>query len=194
MAFFSIGDYGLVAWIPTTLSRHFGWPSDQVGVTFGIVTAAAGVVGSICGGWISDLGARRGGTRGRLAISVVAAACATLGAAAISLGSAQLAVAGLGVWVLASTVGAIGAFCTIQELVPSEFRGTSIALLTFTNTLIGLGAGPTLVALTTDHMYGVSTAVDRAISTVAVPAAISAGVLLVLARFRATVNSRVPAT
>jgi MFS family permease len=194
MAFLSIGDYGLVSWVPTALSRHFGWPSDRVGVAFGLVTAAAGAAGSVCGGWISDFGARRGGLRGRLVISVVAAVIAMLGAAAIALGSAEFAVAGLGIWILASTVGSIGAFCAIQELVPSQFRGTSIALLTFTNTLIGLGAGPTLVALTTDHVYGAATAVDRAISTVAVPAATCAGVLLVLAKFRATAHRRYPAT
>ena len=190
MAFLSIGDYGLVAWFPTTLSRRFGWPSDQVGMIFGVVTAATGVVGSLCGGWISDLGARRLGIRGRLAISVVAAACATLGAAAIPLGSAELAVMGLGTWMLASTVGSIGAFCAIQELVPSQFRGTGVALLTFTNTLVGLGLGPTLVALISDHVYATSTAVDRAISTVAVPAAICSGVLLVLASLREPANRR----
>jgi hypothetical protein len=105
-------------------------------------------------------------------------------AASISLGRAELAVVGLGLWVFASTVGATGAFCVIQELVPSPFRGTGIALITFSNTLIGLGCGPTLVALVTDHVYRAATAVDRSITTVALPAAVLACALLLLARYR----------
>src|SRR5205823_11868816 len=124
---------------------------DRVGVAFGVATAAAGVAGALSGGWISDVAERRHGTRGRLAVSVAAAIVAVLAAAAISLGRAEWVVAGLGLWVLASTIGAVGAFCVIQELVPDHFRGTAVALLTFSNTLIGLGAGPTLVAMTTDY-------------------------------------------
>jgi MFS family permease len=184
MALLSIGDYGLVSWVPTTLSRRFEWASDQVGATFGVVTAAAGVTGSLLGGWISDLTARRGGIAGRLAVSVCAAVFAMLAATSISRGRAELTVLGLGLWVLASTVGAVGAFCVIQELVPSQFRGSSLALLTFSNTLIGLGCGPTLVAFVTDHLYRVSTAVDRSITTVTLPAAILACALLLLARSR----------
>jgi MFS family permease len=184
MALLSIGDYGLVSWVPTTLSRRFGWTSDQVGPTFGVVTAAAGVTGSLLGGWISDLAERRSAIPGRLAISVGAGVFAMFAATIISLGRAELTVVGLGLWVLASTVGAVGAFCVVQELVPSQFRGSSIALLTFSNTLIGLGCGPTLVAFVTDHVYRVSTAVDRSITTVTLPAAILACALLLLARYR----------
>jgi MFS family permease len=184
MALLSIGDYGLVSWVPTTLSRRFEWASDQVGATFGVVTAAAGVTGSLLGGWISDFAERRSGIPGRLAISVGAAVFAMLAATSISRGRADLTVVGLGLWVLASTVGAVGAFCVIQELVPSQFRGSSMALLTFSNTLIGLGCGPTLVAFVTDHVYRVSTAVDRSITMVTLPVAILACALLLLARNR----------
>jgi MFS family permease len=184
MALLSIGDYGLVSWIPTTLSRHFGWAADAVGVTFGIVTATTGVAGALCGGWISDFAERRSGAPGRLAVSSMATIFAVMAAAVICLGSANLVVVGLGLWVLASTVGAVGAFCVLQEMMPAQVRGTGVALLTFSNTLIGLGCGPTLVALTTDHVYRVATAVDRSISTVAVPAGTLACTLLLLARYR----------
>jgi MFS family permease len=136
------------------------------------------------GGWISDLAERRGGTSGRLAISIVAAGIAVFAGAAISFGHADLVAVGLGLWVFASTIGAVGAFCVIQEIVPNQFRGSGVALITFSNTLIGLGAGPTLVALTTEYVYGQANAIDRSISTVAVPAGLVALALLVLARRR----------
>jgi MFS family permease len=185
MALLSIGDYGLVSWVPTTLARRFEWQPDQIGLAFGIITAAAGVAGSLSGGWLSDLAEKRGGVRGRLAVSIVAAAVAALAAAAISGGRPEWVLSGLGAWIFASTVGAIGALAVIQELVPNEYRGTGVALLTFSNTLVGLGCGPTLVALTTDHVYAVPAAVDFSISTVAVPAGVLACALLGLARLMA---------
>jgi MFS family permease len=188
MALLSIGDYGLVSWVPTTMSRRFEWQADSVGLAFGIITAVAGVAGSLSGGWLSDVAEKRGGVRARLAVSMIAAVIAALAAVAISGRRPEFVLAGLGGWILASTIGAIGALAVIQEVVPDQYRGTAVAILTFTNTLVGLGAGPTLVALTTDHLYGEPAAVDVSISTIATPAALLACALLAVARRGATVQ------
>jgi len=182
MALLSIGDYGLVSWVPTALSRHFAWLPSRTGLVFGVVTAMAGVAGSLLGGWISDLAAARGHSPARLSVSVAAAMFALLAAVSICLGSANLVVAGLGLWVFASTVGAVGAFCVIQDIVPAQFRATGIALLTFTNTLVGLGFGPTLVGAASDALFHSQSAVDRSITAVAAPAAVVAALLLAMAR------------
>jgi MFS family permease len=137
---------------------------------FGLITATAGVGGALLGGWFSDLGRKRAGLRGRLSISILGGAIATGGALAVSGNQAALVLLGLGLWVFASTVAAIGAIAILQDVVPNQFRGTAVSILTFCNTLMGLGCGPTLVALATDHVYGVPTAVGFAISTVVVPA------------------------
>jgi len=134
------------------------------------------------GGWISDLAAARGHSPARLSVSVAAAMFALLAAVSICLGSANLVVAGLGLWVFASTVGAVGAFCVIQDIVPAQFRATGIALLTFTNTLVGLGFGPTLVGAASDALFHSQSAVDRSITAVAAPAAVVAALLLAMAR------------
>jgi MFS family permease len=182
MGLLSIGDYGLVSWVPTALSRQFGWTADRVGVAFGLITATAGIAGSLCGGWCSDLGARHAGQRGRALLSIVAAVCATGAALAISGGLPSLVLVGLGLWVFASTTAAIGAVALLQEIVPNHLRGTGVSILTFCNTLLGLGCGPTLVALTTDHVYRAPEAVGMAISTVVVPAGVSAVIAFVLCR------------
>ncbi|MFO1467920.1 MAG: hypothetical protein U1F35_16010 [Steroidobacteraceae bacterium] len=85
---------------------------------------------------------------------------------------------------MASTVGAVGAFCVIQDIVPAQFRATGIALLTFTNTLVGLGLGPTLVGAASDTLFQSQSAVDGAITSVAAPAAVAAALLLAVARRR----------
>jgi MFS family permease len=84
--------------------------------------------------------------------------------------------------VFASTTAAIGAVALLQEIVPNHLRGTGVSILTFCNTLLGLGCGPTLVALTTDHVYRAPEAVGMAISTVVVPAGVSAVIAFVLCR------------
>lgn len=184
MALLSIGDYGLVSWVPTVLSRHYGWLPSRTGVVFGAVTALAGVAGSLLGGWISDRAAARSRSPGRLKVSVAAALFALLAAASICVGTANLVVAGLGLWVFASTVGAVSAFCVIQDLVPSQFLATGVAVLTFTNTLVGLGCGPALVGMASDALLLSQGAVDRSITLVAAPAAVMAALLLVIARRR----------
>jgi hypothetical protein len=50
--------------------------------------------------------------------------------------------------------------------------------------LIGLGCGPTLVALATDTAFRSNSAVDQSITSIAAPAAIFAALLLALARRR----------
>jgi MFS family permease len=72
-------------------------------------------------------------------------------------------------WVLASSMlGAIG-IAVLQELLPSQMRGVGTALISFGNTILGLGLGPTLVALCTDYVYGDAHAVGLATTTVVLP-------------------------
>src|SRR5262249_14421868 len=156
--------------------------ADQVGLSFGVITAAAGIAGALCGGWFSDVGRKRAGLRGRVVVCVVGAVCATGGALAISAAQASFTLTGLGLWVFASTTAGVGGVAVLQELIPNQFRGTAVSIVTFCNTLLGLGCGPTLVALATDHIYGVPTAVGLAISTVVVPAGAIAAMAFVYCR------------
>jgi MFS family permease len=182
LALLSIGDYGLVSWVPTALKRVFSWTPDRVGVAFGIITAGAGIAGSLLGGWIADLAARRGGDRARLIVSMAAAALAITAAAAIAQGHADGALFGLGFWIFTATVGEVSAIAVIQDVIPAQFRATAFALLTFMNTLVGLGGGPPLIAATTEYVYRSPAAVDRAISLVGMAVGLTACALFFIAR------------
>lgn len=180
MGLLSIGDYGLLSWMPSVLSRRFSMPPDELGMTFGLVTVLAGIVGCLVGGIGSDAAARRMGTAGRLKFSLAAAVLATVGAALACAGDVRLVLLGLGMWTLFSSVGSISGIAAIQNLIAGESRGVGMALVAFCNTLLGLGFGPTLVALVTERVLGNPASVGLAISAVVVPAGTVAVVLFAL--------------
>jgi MFS transporter, Spinster family, sphingosine-1-phosphate transporter len=65
-------------------------------------------------------------------------------------------------------------------------RGLGSGILSLGNMLLGLGCGPTLVALATDHLYHSPTAVGFSIVTVIAPAFVACVLLLLSAApFRA---------
>lgn len=182
MALLSIGDYGLVSWVPTALSRRYAWSSDHLGVVFGVVTAAAGVLGSLFGGWVADKAETRGGSSARLGVATIFVLFAAAASLSICFGRAEMVIAGLGVWIFASSVASIGAFCVLQAIIAPEYRGTGVALMTFCNTLVGLGCGPTLVAAATEYVFRSPSSVDKSISLVTLPAAGVACAMLMIAR------------
>jgi hypothetical protein len=79
-------------------------------------------------------------------------------------------------------VGEVSAVAVIQDVIPTQFRGTAFAMLTFTNTLVGLGGGPPLIAATTEYVYRSPAAVDRAISLVGMAGGVVACTLFFIAR------------
>ena len=75
---------------------------------------------------------------------------------------------------------------TVQDVLPGEARGLGISFIAFCNTILGLGLGPTFVAVTTEHVYGDPVAVGLGISSVALPFTLIAALLFWTARRRTT--------
>ena len=81
----------------------------------------------------------------------------TGGASGIGLGMVKafvkagmkVAVAGFAAAMLLGPLNA-----ALQVVTPNEMRGQVTALLIFTINILGYGAGPTIVALTTTHVFG----------------------------------------
>lgn len=186
MGLLSIGDYGMLAWAPSALSRHFSMPLAELGWNFGAVTIGAGMLGCVCGGTGSDFFASWSGTRGRLFFSLGAAIIASAGAALVSSTHISAVFSGVGLWTFGSMLAAISTIAAVQDIVPSEYRGVGIAVVAFCNTLLGLGLGPTLVALITDYLFRDPQFVAQAITTTALPAGTAAAILLFYASRTAT--------
>ncbi|MBP1178117.1 MFS transporter [Methylobacterium sp. PvR107] len=157
--------YGTGAWVPEFLRRTYGLPIAQGGLLFGLVTVAAGTVGVLSGGVISDRMLKAGCTDARLRVTGFAALGALPFAAAFphaaTPGLALALAGGMIVFTAAiSTTGSTG----VQELAPARMRGTASAVYLFVFNGIGLSLGPTVFALLTDRAFGDEALLWRALA------------------------------
>jgi MFS family permease len=154
IAFVTLASYGGTAWVPTFFVRHHHWTAAEAGEGFGIVMAVAGSLGLVSGGWFADRLAARGHTDAYLRVAMMAAVAAVLsGIAYLLVPNAHLAIVLLAPLLFFQAVPYGVAPAALMQVTPSQMRGQVSAVYLFTINLIGLGAGPTAVALVTDHVF-----------------------------------------
>ncbi|WP_324733379.1 spinster family MFS transporter [Pseudomonas paeninsulae] len=171
--------YGSAAWIPTFFIRTYGWDAGQVGIVYGSIVAVFGCLGILFGGRLADWMARRGSSDANMRVGLYAA----IGAVPCVL---SFPLMDSGVW--AAVLMAPSVFClsmpfgvapaAIQEIMPNSMRGQASAIYLFVITLIGLGIGPTAVALVTDYVFADDMALRYSLLIVSSMAVCSSVVLL----------------
>ncbi|MDQ3201409.1 MAG: MFS transporter [Pseudomonadota bacterium] len=147
--------YGSAAWVPTFFIRTYGWDAGQVGIVYGGIMAVFGCLGIVFGGRLADWMARRGTSDANMRVGLYAALGALPFVVAFPLmESAQWAaiLVAPAVFFLSMPFGVAPA--AIQEIMPNSMRGQASAIYLFVITLIGLGIGPTAVAVMTDYVFG----------------------------------------
>lgn len=171
MAIGSIVDYAVLSWTPALLTRRFGLSPAEIGASLGGVAITAGVTGTPSGGWLGDWIAGRYGFQARINVCCAILLIAALLVSPVGMfATSTMTLASVFFWIFASSMsGTIGIVATL-DLLPHESRGLGTATIAFCNTLIGLGLGPTLVALATDRLYRAPGAVGLSLSTVVAPA------------------------
>ncbi|HVT36245.1 MAG TPA: MFS transporter, partial [Nevskiaceae bacterium] len=149
----SFASYGASAWIPTFMQRTYGWNIQQIGLAYGLVIMIFGSAGIVVGGRLSDRMMRKGISEAPLRVGLWGA-LGTLPFGALY----PLMPTGLGsVLMMAPTVFFLAmpfgvAPAAIADIVPPAMRGQASAVYLFIVNLIGLGLGPTAVALFTDQV------------------------------------------
>ncbi|MFO1402656.1 MAG: MFS transporter [Steroidobacteraceae bacterium] len=146
--------YAFFIWTPAFLQRTHGLNPAQVGLGFGLILLVFGTSGAYFSGWLSDKLTRRG----HLDAPLVVAACGfvvggTFGALAPLMPTAPLALALLAPAVFLSNMPYACAATSIQYIIPNRARAQVTALYITLTTLVGLGLGPLLVGLMTDHLF-----------------------------------------
>lgn len=175
----AIGDHGLFAWMPTLLQRVYGMTAVEVGSLLLLAVSVSGATASLLGGALSDWFSRRWGVPTRVVLLLGCYLMTIFGAMMVFFaGTGHQAALAMGIWAFGSIGGYVIGHVVMQESVPSEMRATTIALsLTFIG-LIGIGLGPTLVPLVALHGFGGEAALQPAMGTVSLVAAMLAFVVI----------------
>lgn len=159
-ALFALHNYAANAWIPPFFTRTYGWEASKVGIVYGPIIVVFGTIGILLGGYLTDWLAKRGYADAKMRTGLIAALALTPAIILYPLmpngEAALLALVPVNIFASFSFGAATAA---IQEVAPNQMRAQISALYLFLINLIGLGFGPTAVALTTDFVFGDENAV-----------------------------------
>jgi MFS family permease len=154
LALLAVSAYGAAAWIPTFFIRHFHWSAAWTGQVYGFVVAIFGALGAIWGGWLSDYLSRRGYRDACMRVALVASVIwFPAGIAYVWVPDSLLSMIILAVAIFLSVGPFAVAPAALMEIAPARMRGQVGALYGFVINLIGLGLGPTAVAVFTDYVF-----------------------------------------
>jgi MFS family permease len=173
--------YGAMAWIPQFLHRTYGMPVSEAGLWFGGATAICGACGLMLGGWMADGLYRRGFRDAHLRVLRLNVIILTPLFIAMALApTAGIAVALMIVSMLVGTIHGGVAGAALQLVTPNRLRARMVALYFLVANLIGLGCGPTAMALVTDLVFHDDAALRYGIAIVTAVALPISGLILTL--------------
>ncbi|ARU87491.1 MFS transporter [Pseudomonas sp. M30-35] len=171
--------YGSAAWVPTFYIRTYGWDASHVGIVYGSIVAVFGCLGIVFGGRLADWMTKRGRTDANMRVGLYAA----IGSVPFVLGFPLMESAFWASVLMAPTVFCLSmpfgvAPAAIQEIMPNSMRGQASAIYLFVITLLGLGIGPTAVALVTDYVFADDNALRYSLLIVTLVAVTTSIILL----------------
>ena len=150
----SFGYYGSSAWIPSFLMRTYGWNARHAGIVYGSVITIFSSLGILCGGFFCQALARRGYRDAHFRVGLTIALLILPVVVLFPLmPTPWLAVAWLVPFAFLSTAIFGVAPAALQQVAPNEMRAQVSAMYLFVVNIIGLAAGPTVIALLTDRVF-----------------------------------------
>lgn len=141
MTAFALGLTAIIAWIPVSVTRIFGWNAADVGIVMGSVTAAGSIAGVAAGNFILRSQQRMRGYRAAPRVVWVSLACLIPTLCVLPFATAPWQVfACVGIQVFATTIAGAASVTFLQDLAPAQVRARLIALRAMTNgPAVGLG-------------------------------------------------------
>lgn len=182
--------FAVASWAPTMLMRIYGMGPTQAGGIFGGILLVVAVISGVCSGFISDGFVRRWPFSGRALIPLIVFPI-EIGTQTTLILTTNPVVVVFALAVSVCNMALIGTsfYPALQDLFPNQLRGRAFAILTLVGSVVGMGCGPTLVALVTDHVFHDEMMLQKSLGLVALSAA-TLGLLLALALPRLYARSR----
>jgi hypothetical protein len=186
----------ILTWVPAYFGRVLQYTPPQAGLTLGSILIALSPAGVYAGGWLTDRLRQRGYHDAMFRVGLMAAALLTpMSLFATTTSDPQLAVWLFGPFVFCASLSIALAPAALQVVTPNQMRGQISATWMLFLNLITAGAGPTMVGVMTDHVFGDPLAVGVSVALVnCVSVPIGAlSLWLGLRHFRAAVPEQAPA-
>jgi MFS family permease len=152
-AFGALVNYGTNAWIPTFIARTYGWEVPKAGFYYGLVLVISSITGVIFGGWYADKLTKDGHTDGRLRVGLLGTFLAFIACFIPFLPHAEWVLIGIIIPAFGISIPFGATTAAIQEIMPNQVRALASSIFLFILNLIGIGLGPTLVAVFTDYLF-----------------------------------------
>jgi MFS family permease len=179
ISFVSVTAYGSLSWLPTMFQRVHHWTAADIGIRYGLVVAIFGTLGIVSGGRFADYLRSRGHRDASMRVMSLAPLCylpLSLGVYLIPDPWVAFCFLIPAVFFSATPFGVAPA--AITGIMPNSMRGQAAASYLFVNNLVGLGLGPTAVAMVTDYVFRDDSRVNHSLAVVAALALTTAAILL----------------
>jgi MFS family permease len=175
----SLTSYASGAWIPEFFRRNYHWDIPHTGIVYGTLVIIFGSIGIVGAGKIADLLRARGILHANMLVgmwvALIGIPVSCLLYLAPSAGWATL-------WLAPACLMAAAPFgisaAAIQQMMPNPMRGQASAVYLFIINMIGLGLGPTAVAVCTQYIFKRDDAVNYSLLVVHLVALSLAAILL----------------
>ncbi|MBI3652753.1 MAG: MFS transporter [Acidobacteria bacterium] len=166
-------------WNPSYFVRNHGWTPAKSGIVLGLGLATAGTAGIVAAGRFSDWLSQRGYQDAPMRVGLLASCLLIPSGAAFYLAPSGEIAAWLFVPLAFFASAPFGvAPAAIQQMMPNAMRGQASALYIFMVNVIGLGLGPTAVALMNDYVFHDDNAIKFSLLIVGAIAEFFAALLL----------------
>ncbi len=157
--------YALNLWGPTYFIRTFDFSIAEAGWTFGLLMLSAGSAGLLFAGFAADKWLQGGMMDAYVRIillSMLFMLPCTVALGFVSSVLGGIIAMSMAVFFSAFQGGLSGGI--LQLMTPNRMRGQIMAVYLLVANLIGLGLGPTVLALATDYVFGADDAIGQAIA------------------------------
>ena len=162
----SILGFGTVAWMPSYFIRIHGWEAHDIGYVYGLMVGTLGAAGVVLGARFAERLLAKGYVDAYFRVPLIVCVVIAIPQFLCTLmPTAELSLALLAVCTLLSSFPVAVGVAALQVITPNQMRAQVLAIYLFAANIMGLGLGPTFVALITDYGYGSEGAVGYSLST-----------------------------
>jgi MFS family permease len=160
--------FGSGVWMPAMFQRTHQWAPAETAFWIGGLGLVAAPLGLLTGSWLAERYAKRGYDDANIRVLQIATLLVIPFSVTFPL--APTPELSLALWAMNSFCAMIGvgpANAAVQMITPNQMRGQIRAAYQFVFNVVGFGAGPFLVALCTDYVFGYDGALRYSLAIVA---------------------------